>query len=380
MHQNNTELVLMTIWKAGEMSRVQVAEATGMSIVTVGRIADELMARGVLREQERGGGTQVGRPPKLLSLEKDDLFCASVFLDRDCLYLGMVDPCGKISCQESHPLPEGEFVPKVILPWMAERIAAFMEAHEPQREHAVVGVVMPGVIDFQRGVLEYSANFHWRDVAVVDYMKERMPQYEFILENDTKAMALAEHSFGASADCQNMVVLSIGDGIGAAVIIDGEIYRGQKNMAGEIGHISLNPAGKICECGKVGCLQTHLSQRSILAEAQMVYPGITMEELFDRVRQEDPFSVALIGQVVVYTSIAINILVNTYAPEVVLICGSMLRQDPLFAQMVEQNYREQIIKYMQDSVELRFETFGVSGHLIGGGVLALHRTLSELCQ
>ena len=117
-----------------------------------------------------------------------------------------------------------------------------------------------------------------------------------------------------------MVVLSIGDGIGAAVILNGEIYRGREIMAGEIGHIYLNPAGKICECGKVGCLSTHLSQRTILAEARTVYPNIDMKGLFDYFQRGDSFAVALITQVVEYTSIAINLLANTYAPEVVLLC------------------------------------------------------------
>ena len=82
MHQNNTRLVLSAIRRAGEMSRAQAAEATGMSIVTVGRIADELLACGVLREQEKEGGAQVGRPPRVLSLEHSRLLCASAFLDR----------------------------------------------------------------------------------------------------------------------------------------------------------------------------------------------------------------------------------------------------------------------------------------------------------
>lgn len=378
MHRNNTRLVLAAIRSAGEMSRAQAAEATGMSIVTVGRIADELMELGILREQE--GSALVGRPPKVLTLERERLLCASVFLERDCLHLALAGPCGELYDQERRPIPSGEFVPERVLPWMAEEIRGFLARRREREVRATVGVVVPGIVDIGRGVLEFSANFRWRDVAVTAFLEERMPGFRFVLENDIKAVALAEHTFGASAGCRNMVVLSIGDGIGAAVIINGEIYRGRDNMAGEIGHISLNPAGKICECGKVGCLQTHLSQRTILAEARTVYPGVTLKGLFDLFQRGEPFAVALVGQAVEYASIAINLLANTYAPETVLLSGSMVRQNPIFATLVERSYRDKLNDYMQSTFSLRPESFGVSGHLIGGGASALGRVLDDLCR
>ena len=380
MRRNNTRLVLSAIRQAGEMSRAQAAEATGMSIVTVGRIADELMTCGVLREQEKESGAQVGRPPKVLSLEHTNLRCASAYLGRGELYLGLVDPGGTLLDEEHHRFPDHEeFLAQPVLHWMAGHLEHFLARHAADGMRSTVGVVVPGIVDIQRGVLQFSANLRWRDVPVVAYLKERMPQYTFLLENDTKAMALAEQNFGPCAGCRNMVALSIGDGIGAAMILNGEIYRGVNNMAGEIGHIILNPAGKICECGKVGCLQTHLSQRTILAEARSVYPDITLAGLFDYFQQGDPFAVALIGQVVDYTAIAINLLANTYAPEVVLLCGSMLRQHPVFATLVERNYRGKINEYMQNTFQLRFERFGVDGHLMGGAALALRQVLEQLC-
>ena len=380
MHRNNTKLVLAAIRNAGEMSRAQAAEATGMSIVTVGRIADELLARGVLREQEKEGASQVGRPPRVLTLREDRLVCASVFLDREQLHLGLVDPRGGLHSQESHPIPEDCGSSEQTLPWIAGCLRRFLDSHSQAALCSAVGVVVPGIVDIERGELEFSANFRWRNVAVTRYLEEQFPRYSFILENDTKAVALAEHSFGASAGCRNMVVLNLSDGIGAAVILNGEIYRGQDNMAGEIGHITLNPAGKICECGKVGCLQTHLSPRTILAEARSVYPDVTLSELFDLFQRRDPFAVGLISQLVEYTSIAINLLANTYAPEVMLLCGSMLRQSPLFPALVSRSYHGKLNEYMENTFQLKFESFSLSGHLIGGGALALRHVLDRLCQ
>lgn len=378
MHQNNTKLVLSAIRAAGEMSRAQAAEATGMSIVTVGRIADELIQRGVLQEQEKDGG--IGRPPRVLSLNKDQLLCPSLFLDRDRLYLGLVTPAGQLAVQNSHTIPDQALSPDRVLPWMIGHLKAFLSDHQGMGFRSTVGVVMPGIVDISRGELEFSANFRWRDIPVVSQLEQALPGYHFVLENDTKAIALAEHSFGACSGCRNMVVLNLSDGIGAAVILNGEIYRGKDNMAGEIGHITLNPAGKICECGKVGCLQTHLSLRAILAEAGTVYPGVTLPQLLEHYEKGEPFAVGVIKQVMSYTSIAINLLANTYAPDVILLCGSLLRAHPLLPQLFTGSYRDNLNEYMKNTFQLKLESFGISGALIGGGAVALQHVLNEMCR
>lgn len=378
MRQNNTRFVLNTIRTAGEMSRAQAAEATGMSIVTVGRIADELIERGVLREQEKDGC--VGRPPRVLSLNGDHLLCPSAFLSREQLYLGLVSPTGQLCRQVSYPVPEGPFTPERVVPWMIGQLQDFLRSLDGVRFQRTVGVVIPGIVDISRGELEFSANFRWRAVPVVRQLERALPDYSFVLENDSKAIALAEHSFGACSGCRNMVVLNLGDGIGAAVILNGEIYRGKDNMAGEIGHITLNPAGKICECGKVGCLQTHLSHRAILAEAGTVYPGVTLPELLEYYRQGDPFAVGVIRQLTSYTSIAINLLANTYAPDVILLCGSLLRAHPLIPRLLTDSCRDSLSEYMQNTFQLQLESFGVTGSLIGGGAAALHQVLDDLCR
>lgn len=378
MHRNNTRLVLSAIRAAGEMSRAQAAEATGMSIVSVGRIADELIARGILREQGRDSG--VGRPPRLLSLDESHLLCPCLFLDRDRLLLGLFSPTGQLRCQLAHPIPRLPFSPQTILPWMADRLQAFLEVHRDMSYQHTVGVVIPGIVDIDRGMLNFSANFRWRDVPVVPMLERALPGYTFVLENDSKAIALAEHSFGVCSGYRNMVVLNLSDGIGAAVVLNGEIYRGVSNMAGEIGHITLNPAGKICECGKVGCLQTHLSLRAILAEARTVYPDITLHELLLHYQTGEPFATGLIRQLTSYTSIAINLLANTYAPDVVLLCGSLLRAHPLIPQLLTGSYRDSLSEYTKDMFQLKLESFGLSGPLMGGGAVALQQVLDALCR
>jgi len=354
IHRGNTRLLLSAIHKAGELSRAQAAEVTGIKIMTVGRMAEDLIGRGILQEREKEGGSQVGRPPKLLSLKEDCLLCAGMALDRDMLQLGLVGPRGQIHAYTSVPLPEGHLEPDRITAWMADHLACFLREHQDLSPRGTVGIVVPGILDIHRGEILFAANLYWNHVPLLPVLRERMPEYDFVFENDAKAAAVAEYRFGGLQDCRNLVVLSINGGIGAAAIVDGKLYRGKCNMAGEIGHITINPAGKVCACGKVGCLQTYVSPVTLLTEARTVYPNLTMPEMFTLFQQGNPFITALINQAAEYISIAVNLLANTYAPEVVLLRGELLRQGPVLKGLVADIYREKFNLYMTDAIELRF--------------------------
>ena len=351
-----------------------------MNVMTVGRIVENMISWGILQERETETLCQVGRPPRLLSLRQDRMLCASLFLARDKLHLGIVNLAGQVTAYRDVPVPEGDFVPERVLPWMMDCLEQFLREHQGQDLCRTVGVVVPGILDMGTGEIVFSANFKWERVPLLEQLSRRLPEWTFILENDVKAVAVAEHQFGEAKGFRNIVVLNIGDGVGAAVMLNNEIYRGKDNMAGEIGHIILNPAGKICECGKAGCLQTYLSQRMLLAEARAVYPqAATPAHLYALYRQGDTFAKAMMNQVGEYAAIAVNLLANTYAPEVVLLCGSMMRQGSVLPQIVSGIYQEKLNQYMKDTFQLRFERFGTTGHLVGGGVLAMRQVLQQLC-
>lgn len=380
MRKSNLRLVLSSIYTAREISRAQVAEQTKMSIVTVGRMTDELMSLGLVRESEKDSGEQnaVGRPPRVLSLAADDLLCCGVFLEKESLQIGLVDPYGRLCASEQFPLEEKEFAPAPVLDRMASLLTDFLARHRQHRVLPVIGVVVPGIVDIDRGELEFSSNFQWRHIRLVSELSARLPQYAFVIENDIKALALAENRFGACANSRNMVVLNLGNGIGAAVILNGSIYRGKNNMAGEIGHIIINPAGRMCECGQIGCLQTNIAQWAILQEARSVVPGITLPALFDDYDRGAPYAVRIVERLLEYISIAINLLANTYSPETILLCGSMLHLVPRLRELVRQSYSRQINEFIRNSFTLSFESFATGGHLIGGGTTAYTRYLDTL--
>lgn len=381
IRRNNAKFILATLLAEREAPRTYLAEKTGISIMSVGRIVDELIEQGLLVETKSSVQREstAGRPPKVLALNIDQLLCCGVNLSRDLLRMAIVDPYGGLRERKDIPYPARlEFTSEHVLPWMAEHIASFLEKWRGKGLLSNVGVTVAGIVDAKDGFLQFSANLRLKDCAIAQYLKDRMPDFDFYLENDAKSLAQAEYQFGAAAGTQNMVVLSLGDGIGSAAILNGEVYRARNNMAGEIGHIVLNPAGKICECGKAGCLQTNLTRSAILNEAHVVYPGITLEQLLEYARKGETYAVALVKQVVEYVSMAINLLANTYAPDAILLSGITVWECPGFYDLVEQDYRNLLSQYMRDAVRLMPDSFGADGYVVGGGAVAFKQVIETL--
>lgn len=381
MRRSNVKYVLTTLLTAKEASKAFLAEKTGISLMSIGRISSELVNSGLLIETELASQVNraSGRPPKGLAFNATELLCCGVHLGRNALHMSIVNPYGSVLDMEQIAYESAlGFTPRHVLPWMTKHLRAFLGKWQGKGLLSNVGIAVSGIVDEEKGELEFSANLRWRNCRIAEYLKTALPDFDFSLENDIKALAQAEFRYGASAGTRNIVVLSMDDGIGSAAVLDGKLYRAGRNLAGEIGHIVLNPSGKVCECGQIGCLQTYLAKSVILNEARRMYPDINLSELFERSLQKEPFADALAKQVVDYASIAINLLANMYAPEVILISGSTIWESSILRDMIEKNYRNRLNEYMSDAFQLKPDSFGPSAYVIGGAAVAFGRVIDTL--
>jgi glucokinase len=128
-----------------------------------------------------------------------------------------------------------------------------------------VGICCPGPIEHRTGVIVEPANLTgWRNVPFAAMLSERLDLLPVSLEHDAKATALGEFHFGAGRGTRSMCLIIVGTGIGAAMVVDGNLYRGEHNSAGEIGHFTVNLDGPICSCGSQGCVETYASGPAIM--------------------------------------------------------------------------------------------------------------------
>ena len=154
------------------------------------------------------------------------------------------------------------------------------EAREQDREVAAVGLAVAGFVDPQRRSVSFGAHLPWRDEPVVDRTAKRLG-LPVTLEHDANAAGLAEHRVGAAAGARVAVLVALGTGIGAALVVDGQVFRGAYGVAPELGHLVVVPGGRPCPCGKRGCLERYCSGTALGTSADEL---VTASEDFSVLR------------------------------------------------------------------------------------------------
>lgn len=250
---HNRSLVLQTLYRAGQQSRADIARETGLTRVTISDLVAELMAEGLVVETGQREDARPGKPATLLDINREAFQIIGIDLSGYATFRGAVlDLDGQILERVELPLAGStgaDATAKVIA--LTEQLVA--KATLPVLG---VGVGSPGVVDLA-GVVLSAPNLGWSGEPLQSELSTRFG-LAVLVANDANAAALAEHSFG-SAD-SDMMLVKVGHGVGAGLLLDGTPLFGSRFAAGEIGHVVVGTdGGAPCVCGKVGCLETWLA-------------------------------------------------------------------------------------------------------------------------
>ena len=211
---------------------------------------------------------------------------------------------------------------------------AIRESGVSRQRVRAVGLGIPGLIDPVRGIGVASVNLNWRDVPVKAEMEARLG-LPCAIENDVKAAALGEARYGAGKDLENLVFLTIGTGVAAAIVLGNKVYRGPNGMAGEIGHAMIERDGPPCKCGGYGCFEALASGPSIAARAARKLSsgrpsllakageGLTAEDVFQAAARGDALAQETAEEVGAYVAFAVQFLALAYDPRMVVLGGGV---------------------------------------------------------
>jgi len=200
----------------------------------------------------------------------------------------LLGPDDQVCGQSQMPTPaagRADLVMDAVVAMVGELAAAL----PPGVQVAALGVAVPGAVDAQRGVVVEATNLAWRNVDLAASLASRVGLPVFI-EHDVRSAALAELVFGQGGDLRDFLFVTIGTGIGAAVVVEGRIYAGANRLAGEIGHVVVAPDGPFCACGKQGCLEAIASASALVrrGRAAGLPEELTGEQLAALVAAGDP--------------------------------------------------------------------------------------------
>lgn len=250
-----------------------------------------------------------------------------------------------------------------------------------------IGVGIPGLVDTAEGMVITSIDYNLKHVDFHTPLQDHFKMPVFI-ENSSKVMAIGEKWFGAGTNCDDFALVTVGRGIGAALIINGEIYRGFNNMSGELGHMVINPNGPICKCGRQGCLEAMASGKAIANQARNLVAGGSASKMLelaggnvDKINSDIVFKAAEMGDVLarriadeaVYNlSIGLTNLVCLFDCQRIVLTGYVVKDNDYLLQKVSENINAtRSLYYGNVPVEVRLSKLGEEAAVIGAAALPL---------
>ncbi|MGH3473064.1 MAG: ROK family glucokinase [Nocardioidaceae bacterium] len=282
--------------------------------------------------------TRASEPRPALRVARNLLTTATIGVDigGTKVLAGVVDTSGQVLDQVRLETPDRSTSPLVVEDTIVAAVEELLASHPA----AAVGIGAAGFVDARRATVLFSPHLSWRNEPLRQalFARLRMP---VIVDNDANTAAWAEYRFGAGARFSQILCITLGTGIGGALVIDGRVFRGANGMAGEFGHMQVVPGGHRCECGNRGCWEQYASGNSLVREArELIVSGSPVAEqlrtmagadasrlsgplVSQAARQGDPTAVELIADVGRWLGVGMASLSAAFDPDCIIVGGGV---------------------------------------------------------
>ncbi|MBC3215514.1 DNA-binding transcriptional regulator NagC [Serratia fonticola] len=349
--QLNGAAVYRLIDQQGPISRIQIAELSQLAPASVTKITRQLLERGLIKEVDQQASTGGRRAISIVS-ETRNFHTVAVRLGRHDATITLYDMSGKSLGEEHYPLPERtqETLENALL----NAIAQFIESYQRKlRELIAIAVILPGLVDPALGVVRYMPHISVDNWALVESLQQRFNVTSFV-GHDIRSLALAEHYFGATRDCEDSILVRLHRGTGAGIIVNGKIFLGNNGNVGEIGHIQIDPLGERCHCGNFGCLETVAANaaieqrvRHLLSQgypSKMTLDDCSIAAICKAANRGDLLASEVIEHVGRYLGKAVAIAINLFNPQKVVIAGEITEADNVLLPAIQSCINTQVLK------------------------------------
>ncbi|TCP29550.1 putative NBD/HSP70 family sugar kinase [Scopulibacillus darangshiensis] len=374
--KENKGLVLELIRTLGPVSRAKIARVTNMSPTTVSRIVSSLIELNFVEETDQMT-SGVGRKANLLAVKASSILSIGIELDEKLTRVGFIDFLGNIVCLEEYHRDSGGS-PALVIAQLKKYIQELIEKHHIQTDKIKgVCVGLPGLINADNGHVDLSVQMQWRQVEFAKQLKDVLG-YDVIIDNELKLKAYAEGIFGKGKKSKKMAMIGFGSGVGSSLIVDGDIYRGHSNYAGEIGHTVVDSNGILCSCGNFGCLQTYIAEPFLLEEASKKGNVRSLQDLIATAKSNENWAINIIERAITYAAITINNVVCVNNPDMVVLTGSLIEQSNYMRERIFNKCTVQIWEPLKDSFTLETSSLGSQGVILGAGMKIQKEFIKQL--
>ncbi len=354
VRKSSRGIVLSSIREMGRVARIDIAERTGISQARVTGISAELLEAGLIEEVARddnNGDLKRGRPRVDLKIRGAARMVAGVKLGDKNATVAILDFGGNMVGEFMLELPKTKLNSQEALDFL---FTVLLEATKSTgialSDLSGVGFGLAGVIDVPRGFVHWSPSLTQRNLPLRELLEKRLGLPVF-LDNDVNLVALAEQWFGLGKGVSDFIVITIENGVGMGIVINGEIYRGTRGCGAEFGHTKVQLDGALCRCGQRGCLEAYVADYALLREANYaqdssISPNAEqqVQSLFMQAKGGDQTAQSIFKRAGKMFAMGLANVVNIFDPALIILSGERMQFDYLYAGEVIENMKNSVVQ------------------------------------
>ncbi|MFL6468087.1 MAG: ROK family protein [Pyrinomonadaceae bacterium] len=350
----NRQIVLTMIRTHQPVSRAELSRLMETNRANITHLVNELLDEGLVREGSQGNQSIRGRKPTFLYVNSQKGVVVALDIRASRTFLMVSDSIGK-QIGEIVSFPT-KFDPDEFAASLGWQVRKALSEQAGVTSCDGIGIVIPGMVDRQSGVVINAPALGWKNVNLLERLQKEFEGIEIHLENSGKACALSQvwSTHGAVSGNNDFVFVSVSDGLGVGVIINGELVRGKHNTAGEFGHVPLSIDGPVCSCGANGCWEAYVSniatlsryfgKNTTLKQPQPIEVSkFTIEDLVSRARGGDGKALAALNSTARYLGLGLASVINSVDPSTVYIGGEITEAWDLIEPQVREAIEERAL-------------------------------------
>ncbi len=370
--------LLKELYKNSSTSINKLARLFHTSIPSTTGIVNELIREGWVIEKGIGAA-RAGRPPVLYGLNPVKQLTLVLDINRNDTHFLLFDLSNKLLHRHEVGMPlvnEPAFLEKLM-----DRAEGFLSDLQVSSTLLWgVGISMPGLISAQNGINQTYLNLTPAGIPLAAHIRKRLG-VPVCLINDTRATTLGEYRFGLAKKHKNVLTINIDWGVGLGILLNGEVFSGSSGFAGELGHIQVRPDGILCDCGKVGCLDTITSALALIRQAQEgiengkatlltklidnKVENLTTHHIIEAVRNGDEFSIDLLSVLGKELGKGLATAVHLFNPEIIIVTGILAQAGAFISNPIEQSINRYCLADFKNSLKISISEIGSKARLLG---------------
>ncbi|WP_207667402.1 ROK family transcriptional regulator [Clostridium sp. 1xD42-85] len=371
MKSVNRSIILNKIRTCEPISRAQIAKETELTPPTVSSIVKELLEQNMVYESN-SGQSMGGRRPTMLKINKTAFYLIGVDAGPEKVETIVADLGGKIIERVSFPL-ETPISNTSFVDVMKQSIYQVLQNASLQIGDTMgIGIAMHGVVEVKTGTSLYAPNLQLTNVPIKEELEKEF-HVTTRVENDARAMALGEAWFGGHGEWGSMVAVNLGRGVGAGIVTDGKLFHGAEDIAGEIGHMTIDINGDVCECGNRGCLQTFATgpaiakraRQKLSARGEDIGSKLTGEIVFELAKAGNSLYIDVLKETGYIIGVGLTNVVHIVNPKKIVLGGGVMNSEEFLLPVIRKTIKNNALTKKAKNTEVMVTKLGKDATVLG---------------